>query len=110
MELGECLERLQAARSMAVAVNDEYAARRSEIMEQIRPLLEALVTEYGDRLRETGEEVNRLEADARAMVRQCRGERSGLLQRRGPGDSGSRWTAFVQDRVADSQRHDLSPA
>ncbi|HET6573003.1 MAG TPA: DUF413 domain-containing protein [Fimbriiglobus sp.] len=68
MELGECLERLQSARATAVAVNDEYAARRVEIMEQVRPLLEALDGEFGDRLRETGEVVTRLEAEARAMV------------------------------------------
>jgi len=38
------------------------------------------------------------------MVRRCRGERSGLLQRRRVGDSGSRWTAIVQDRVAQAAR------
>jgi hypothetical protein len=68
MELAQCLERLQAARTAAVEANDEYASRRSEIMEQIRPLLEALDNEFGDRLQETDEEVARLDAEARAMV------------------------------------------
>jgi hypothetical protein len=68
MELAACLDQLQAARSVAVSVNEEYAARRAEIMEQVRPQLEALDAEYGDRLRDTGEEVSRLDAEARQLV------------------------------------------
>ena len=68
MELTACLDRLQAARAVALSANEEYAARREQIMDQVRPLLELLDAEYADRLRDTGEEVTRLDAEARQLV------------------------------------------
>jgi Protein of unknown function, DUF len=68
MELAGRLERLQAARATAVAVQEEYAERRAAIMEQVRPLLEALGAEFADRLQTTAEEASRLEAEAREAV------------------------------------------
>jgi uncharacterized protein YifE (UPF0438 family) len=65
MELADRLEQLQAARTAAVAVQDEYAERRAAIMEHVRPLLEALDAEFADRLQATGAEVSLLEAEAR---------------------------------------------
>lgn len=68
MELAERLERLQAARAAAVPVQKEYAEHQAAILEQVRPLLEALDAEYANRLRASSEEVSRLEAEARAAV------------------------------------------
>jgi hypothetical protein len=68
MELAGRLERLQAARIAAVAVHEEYDERRTAIMEQVRPLLEELDAEFSERLRTTGEEASRLEAEAREAV------------------------------------------
>lgn len=68
MELAGRLERLQAARTAAIIIQEEYSERRAAIMEQIRPLLEALDAEFNDRLRTTGEDASRLEAEAREAV------------------------------------------
>ena len=68
MELMGLLEKLQAARAAAVPVREEYAERRAAILEQVKPLLEALDTEFADYLRASDEEVSRLEAEARAAV------------------------------------------
>jgi uncharacterized protein YifE (UPF0438 family) len=68
MELAERLERVRVARAAAVAVQEEYAARRDAIIAQVRPQLEALEAEYTDRLRATGEEATRLQDEAREEV------------------------------------------
>jgi hypothetical protein len=68
LELAGRLERLQAARAAARAVEEEYAQRRAAIMEQVQPQLEALEAGFADRLRATGEEASRLEAEAREAV------------------------------------------
>jgi hypothetical protein len=68
LELAALLERLQAARAAAAAAQEEHAARRSAILEQVRPLLEALDAECADRLRTTGDEVSRIQAEAREAV------------------------------------------
>jgi hypothetical protein len=68
MELAGRLERLQAARAAALAVQGEYAERRAAIMERVRPLLDALDAAFTDRLRATREEAAQLEAVAREAV------------------------------------------
>jgi hypothetical protein len=68
MELAAHLERLQAARAAALAVQEAYAARRATILERVRPLLETLDAEFADRLRATQAEASRLEAEAREAL------------------------------------------
>jgi uncharacterized protein YifE (UPF0438 family) len=68
MEVAGRLERLQAARATTVAVHEEYATRRAAIMEQVRPLLDALDAEFAEQLRTSGDEATKLEADAREAV------------------------------------------
>lgn len=68
MELAKQLEQLQSARIAAVAIQEEYAERRAAILEQIHPQLEALDAEFADRLRTTGEEAARVEAETREAV------------------------------------------
>ncbi len=68
MELAGQLDRLQAARAALAAVRKEHAERRAAILEQVRPLLEALDAEFADRLRGPEEEAARLEAESREAV------------------------------------------
>jgi uncharacterized protein YifE (UPF0438 family) len=67
-ELSGRLERLQAARAAAAAVEDEYQLRRAAILAQVRPQLEALEAEFAQRLQASREEASRLEAEAREAV------------------------------------------
>jgi len=68
MELAGRLERLRSARIAAVIVQEKYAERRAAIMDQFRPLLEAIDAEFADRLRASGEEAARVEAEVRETV------------------------------------------
>jgi hypothetical protein len=68
LEVSERLDRLQAARLAAAAVQEEYDRRRAAIMESVQPLLETLDAEFADRLRATNNEVARLQGEARDAV------------------------------------------
>jgi hypothetical protein len=68
MELARRLDHFQAARKFAAAVQEEYAKRQAAILEQVRPLMDALDAEFADRLKESGEEASRLEAEVREAV------------------------------------------
>lgn len=68
LELAYLFGRLDAARLDAATTQDAYAARRDAILEQVRPLLEAMDSEFGDRLRSTTEDVTRLQSEVRAVV------------------------------------------
>jgi hypothetical protein len=68
LELAACIERLQGGRTAALAAQEEHAARRAAILEQVRPLLEAVDAEFADRLKVTAEELSRLQTEARDAV------------------------------------------
>lgn len=48
LELNNLLTRLQDARTAATTIREEYTARRDSILEQVRPQLEMLETEFAD--------------------------------------------------------------
>jgi uncharacterized protein YifE (UPF0438 family) len=62
--------RLAQARRSEAAVQAEYQQRHAAVMEQVRSQLEALDTEFSERLRAANEEVGRLEADVKKVVLQ----------------------------------------
>ncbi len=68
LTLADRFARLQTARVKATAVRDEYSARRSAILEQIRPQLDALDEEFSDRLSFADGEASRLETEVREAV------------------------------------------
>jgi hypothetical protein len=68
LELTELLARLQKARDEAAAVRDEHSTLRERILEEVRPLLEALDAEYAGQFAATGEAVGQLEAQVREAV------------------------------------------
>lgn len=68
LELGDCLERLKAARDTSSALRAELAARRDAILDRVRPQLEELDAEYADRLNIADADAAGLEAAARDAV------------------------------------------
>jgi uncharacterized protein YifE (UPF0438 family) len=68
LELVDLLGRLQKARDEAAAVREEHSTLRAGILEEVRPLLDALDAEYAGPLTASAEEVARLEAEVRKAV------------------------------------------
>ena len=67
-EVEDRLTRLATARAAAEAVREEYSARRTAVLEQIRPQLDAIDAEYADRLQAVNDEAARAEAEARETI------------------------------------------
>jgi uncharacterized protein YifE (UPF0438 family) len=68
LALSDLLARLQKARDEAAAVREEHSTLRTRILEEVRPLLDALDAEYAGQFAATSEEVARLEALVREAV------------------------------------------
>ena len=66
--LGDLFARLESARFEEATAQDAYASNRDAILEQVRPLLEALEFEFGDRLRSMSEVLVRLQSEVREAV------------------------------------------
>ena len=72
MEVAARFEQLAAARAAAEAVREEYSARRTAILEQVHPQLDAVDAEFADRLQAVNDEASRAEAEARRRTEKVR--------------------------------------